>query len=104
MYVTGGIGSSRQNEGFTFDYDLPDETAYCETCASVGLVFWAHRMLQLTGEGEYADVMERVLYNAFASGVSLDGRRFFYANPLAAYPTAGRNAHEQAAARPIWRA
>jgi DUF1680 family protein len=103
MYVTGGIGSSRQNEGFTFDYDLPDETAYCETCASVGLVFWAHRMLQLTGEGEYADVMERVLYNAFASGVSLDGRRFFYANPLAAYPTAGRNAHEQvAAARREW--
>ncbi|MBM4143891.1 MAG: glycoside hydrolase family 127 protein [Lentisphaerae bacterium] len=98
MYVTGGIGSSRHNEGFTFDYDLPNETAYCETCASVGLVFWAHRMLQLTGRGEYADVMERALYNGVLSGVSLDGRRFFYANPLAAYPAAGKGAAENVAA------
>jgi len=92
MYVTGGIGSTRQNEGFTFDYDLPNETAYCETCAAVGLVFWAHRMLQLTGAGEYAEVMERALYNGALSGVSLDGRRFFYANPLAAYPAASQGA------------
>jgi len=94
MYVTGGIGSSRHNEGFTFDYDLPNEAAYCETCASVGLVFWAHRMLQLTGEGEFADVMERALYNGCLSGVSLDGRRFFYGNPLAVYPAAAQGAHE----------
>jgi DUF1680 family protein len=66
--------------------------AYCETCAAVGLAFWAHRMLQLTGEGEYADVMERTLYNACLSGVSLDGSRFFYANPLAIYPAAWRDA------------
>jgi len=97
MYVTGGIGSSRHNEGFTFDYDLPNETAYCETCASVGLIFWAHRMLQLTGEGEFADVMERALYNAALSGVSLDGRRFFYANPLAVYPAASGGAGENVA-------
>jgi len=95
MYVTGGIGSTRQGEAFTFDYDLPDETAYCETCAAIGLVFWAHRMLQLTGEGDFADVMERALYNGCLSGVSLDGCRFFYANPLAVYPEAmrGANAH-----------
>ena len=83
LYVTGGLGSSASNEGFTTDYDLPDETAYAETCAAIGLVFWSHRMLHLTGEGQYADVMERALYNGVLSGVSLDGRRFFYANPLA---------------------
>lgn len=98
MYVTGGIGSTRHNEGFTFDYDLPNESAYCETCASVGLVFWAHRMLQLTGDGEFADTMERALYNATLSGVSLDGKRFFYANPLAVYPAACKGAQSHVAA------
>jgi len=83
LYVTGGLGSSQDNEGFTADYDLPNETAYCETCASVGLVFWAHRMLQVDCDSRYADVMERALYNGVLSGVSLDGRRFFYDNPLA---------------------
>jgi DUF1680 family protein len=83
MYVTGGVGSSAANEGFTADYDLPNATAYAETCANVGLVFWAHRMLQLDCDGRYGDVLERALYNAVLSGVSLDGRRFFYANPLA---------------------
>jgi len=83
MYVTGGIGSWRRNEGFTSDYDLPNETAYAETCAAIGLVFWAHRMLQLECDGRYADVMERALYNGVVSGVSLDGTRFFYENPLA---------------------
>ncbi len=83
MYVTGGIGSSRHNEGFTFDYDLPNETAYAETCANIGLVFWAHRMLQLTADGRYADVLERALYNGVISGVSLDGKKFFYENRLA---------------------
>jgi DUF1680 family protein len=82
MYVTGGIGPSGRNEGFTFDYDLPNETAYAETCAAIGLIFWNHRMLQVTGEGRYADVMERALYNGAISGVSLDGERFFYVNPL----------------------
>jgi hypothetical protein len=83
MYVTGGIGSSGHNEGFTSDYDLPDLSAYAETCAAIGLVFWAHRMLNLTGESKYADVLERALYNGVASGVSLNGHGFFYENPLA---------------------
>ena len=85
MYVTGGIGSIFAGEGFTADYDLPNATAYAETCAAVGLVFWARRMLNLTADGRYADVMERALYNGVLSGVSLDGRKFFYANPLAHY-------------------
>ena len=83
LYLTGGIGPSSQNEGFTGDYDLPNLTAYAETCAAVGLVFWSHRLLQLTGDGQYADVMERALYNGALAGVSLDGQRFFYVNPLA---------------------
>jgi DUF1680 family protein len=83
MYVTGGLGTSAQNEGFTFDFDLPNETAYCETCAAIGLVMWGRRMLELTGDGRYADVIERALYNAVISGVSLDGSKFFYENPLA---------------------
>jgi len=83
MYLTGGIGPSRHNEGFTEDYDLPDETAYAETCATIGLILWNHRMLQFAGESKYADVIERGLYNGFLSGLSLDGARFFYENPLA---------------------
>ncbi|MCC7355710.1 MAG: glycoside hydrolase family 127 protein [Anaerolineae bacterium] len=83
LYVTGGLGSAAANEGFTTDYDLPDDTAYAETCAAIGLVFWGHRMLQLTGDAQYADVAERVLYNGVLSGVSLDGRHFLYVNPLA---------------------
>jgi len=83
MYITGGIGSSGNNEGFSVDYDLPNENAYCETCASVGMVFWNQRMNQLTGETKYLDVLERSLYNAANDGVSLDGKLFFYGNPLA---------------------
>jgi DUF1680 family protein len=83
MYLTGGIGPSASNEGFTTHYDLPDLTAYAETCASVGLVFWNHRLLQSEGNGRYTDVMEQALYNGTISGVSLDGRKFFYENPLA---------------------
>jgi hypothetical protein len=82
QYITGGIGSSARNEGFTTDYDLPNSTAYAETCAAVGLIQWAHRMLQVTGEGNYADILETTLYNAALAGVSLDGKRFFYVNPL----------------------
>jgi hypothetical protein len=83
MYLTGAIGPSRHNEGFTEDYDLPDETAYAETCATIGMIQWNHRMLQFSGEGKYADVIERGLYNGFLSSVSLTGDRFFYENPLA---------------------
>ncbi|MFZ5517284.1 MAG: glycoside hydrolase family 127 protein [Candidatus Zhuqueibacterota bacterium] len=83
MYITGGIGSSRHNEGFTLDYDLPNESAYAETCAAIGLVFWSSRMLQMNGERQYADIVEKCLYNNVMAGVSLDGRKFFYDNPLA---------------------
>ena len=82
MYITGGIGQSASNEGFTEDYDLPNLTAYCETCASVGMVFWNWRMNQFTGDSKYADVMERSMYNGALAGISLDGDRFFYVNPL----------------------
>ncbi len=82
MYITGGIGSSWHNEGLTHDYDLPNESAYAETCAAIGLILWSHRMLQLDCDGRYADVLERVLYNGMLSGISLDGHRFFYENPL----------------------
>ena len=83
MYITGGIGSAGSNEGFTQDYDLPNEQAYCETCASVGMVFWNQRMNSLTGNSEYIDVLERSLYNGALDGLSLSGDRFFYGNPLA---------------------
>lgn len=82
MYVTGGIGQSAHNEGFTEDYSLPNLTAYCETCASVGMVLWNWRMNQFTGDGKYVDVMERSMYNGALAGISLDGDRFFYVNPL----------------------
>jgi DUF1680 family protein len=81
-YVTGGIGSSAHNEGFTTDYDLPNESAYAETCAAIGLVFWANRMLGFDLNARYADVMELALYNGVLSGVSLDGSLFFYENPM----------------------
>ncbi len=83
MYITGGIGSSGNNEGFSTDYDLPNEQAYCETCASVGMVFWNQRMNLLTGNSKFIDVLERSLYNGARDGLSLQGDRFFYGNPLA---------------------
>ena len=85
LYVTGGIGSSWVGEAFSTKYDLPNERAYCETCASVGLIFWAHRMLQHSGDPAYADVLERALYNGALAGMSLDGESFFYQNPLASF-------------------
>ena len=83
MYITGGIGSAGSNEGFSVDYDLPNEQAYCETCASVGMVFWNQRMNALTGDSKYMDVLERSLYNGALDGLSLSGDHFFYGNPLA---------------------
>ncbi len=82
MYVTGGIGNSGHNEGFTRPYDLPNDTAYSETCATIGLAMWAHRMNLLTADARYFDVLERALYNGILSGLSLDGSKFFYENPL----------------------
>ena len=82
MYITGGIGQSRHNEGFTDDYSLPNLTAYCETCASVGMVLWNWRMNLFKADAKYADVLERSLYNGALAGISLEGDRFFYVNPL----------------------
>jgi DUF1680 family protein len=82
LYLTGGIGPSASNEGFTSDYDLPNLTAYQETCASVALAQWNHRLTLLYGDARYADVFERSLYNGVLAGVSLEGTRFFYVNPL----------------------
>ncbi|HZG56939.1 glycoside hydrolase family 127 protein [Paenibacillus sp.] len=90
MYVTGGIGDNVHHpatggpsvEGFSDDYRLPNDQAYCETCASIALVFWGRRMGELFADATYADVVERALYNALLAGISLDGEAFFYTNPL----------------------
>jgi DUF1680 family protein len=91
MYVTGGIGPSAENEGFTTDYDLPNERAYQETCASIGMMMWNHRLLKLRGDGRYADLMELLLYNAVLPGVSFSGDQFCYVNPLASSGKAKRH-------------
>lgn len=83
IFITGGIGPSAHNEGFTVDYDLPNLTAYQETCASIAMALWGHRMGLLFGDGKYVDAVEKALYNGLLSGISLDGRKFFYVNPLA---------------------
>jgi uncharacterized protein len=82
LYLTGGIGSRTKGEAFGDNYELPNLTAYNETCAAVGNIFWNERLFLLHGEGRYVDVLERTLYNSLLSGVSLDGTRFFYPNPL----------------------
>ena len=86
MYITGGIGSTVNGEAFTVDYDLPSDTAYAETCASVGLIFFASQMIKSDIDGKYADVMERAFYNTVLAGMQLDGKRFFYVNPLEIVP------------------
>lgn len=83
MYVTGGIGPSASNEGFTHDYDLPNLSAYQETCASVAMAMWNHRLALAYGDSKYADVMETSLYNGILAGYSMDGKKYFYVNPLA---------------------
>ncbi|WP_039839308.1 glycoside hydrolase family 127 protein, partial [Paenibacillus sonchi] len=88
MYITGGIGSTHNGEAFTFDYDLPNDTGYAETCASIGLIFFARRMLELEPDARYADVMERALYNNVLGSMAQDGRHYFYVNPLEVWPQA----------------
>jgi len=83
LYLTGGIGSDPSIEGFGPAYDLPNMSAYCETCASIANIFWNQRLFLLHGDAKYVDVLERTLYNGFLSGVSMDGKLFFYPNPLA---------------------
>lgn len=86
MYLTGGIGSARDSERFSFDYDLPNAEAYAETCAAIALFFFAHRMLHADNNSEYADIMETLLYNGIMSGISTDGKSYFYENPLQVLP------------------
>ena len=82
LYLTGGMGARGAGEGFGDNYELPNMTAYCETCASIANVYWNYRMFLLSGDAKYIDVLERALYNGVLSGVSLSGDRFFYDNPL----------------------
>lgn len=86
MYITGGIGSTVEGEAFSEDYDLPNDMAYAETCASIAMVFFAGRMLEMEPDGRYADIMERELYNGTISGIQLNGKQYFYVNPLEVNP------------------
>lgn len=90
MYITGNIGQTTTGEAFTYDYDLPNDTDYGETCASVGMSFFARQMLNIHAKGEYADVLEKELFNGALSGMALDGKHFFYVNPLEADPVASK--------------
>ena len=82
MYITGGVGATGSNEGFGGAYDLPNYSAYCETCSSIAFLWWTQRMFQRTGDSRYLDVLELTLYNALNAGMSLSGDRYFYPNPL----------------------
>lgn len=86
MYLTGGIGSTGEGEAFSIDYDLPNDMAYAETCTSIGMAFFAREMLKRKPSNKYADILERELYNGILSGMQLDGKRFFYVNPLEVNP------------------
>ena len=101
MYITGGIGSTSVGEAFTFDYDLPNDTMYTETCASVGLVMFAHRMLLIEEDRRYADVMEQALYNNLLSGMAQDGTRYFYVNPLEVWPEASEKSPIKKHVKPV---
>ncbi|TAH65066.1 MAG: glycoside hydrolase family 127 protein [Anaerolineaceae bacterium] len=91
MYITGGVGTNYRGERFTYDYDLYNSMSYNETCASIALVMFAHRLLNDSPKGEYGDIMERCLYNNIRGGISLSGDRFYYSNPLTAVPEAYQN-------------
>jgi uncharacterized protein len=104
LYITAGLGSTVNGEAFTDAYDLPNDSMYCETCASIGLVFWAKKMLELSPDRKYADVMERAIYNGTISGMDLDGKRFFYVNPLEinAYQTGRKDQEHVKQERQKW--
>jgi len=101
MYITGGIGSMVFGEAFSFDYDLPNDLSYTETCASIALVFWARSMLKLEANSEYADIMETALYNGTISGMDLDGKKFFYVNPLEVLPEASAKRNDKKHVKPV---
>lgn len=101
MYITGGIGSTHSGEAFTFNYDLPNDTVYQETCASIGLFFFAHRMLLMEKDSSFADVMEKALYNSIISGMGFDGKSFFYVNPMEVWPEASTKNPERKHVMPV---
>lgn len=100
-YITGGAGSTHMGEAFTFDYDLPNDTVYAETCASIALCFFARAMLQVEPDSRYADAMERALYNTCLAGMALDGKTFFYVNPLEVWPEASHASPEKRHVLPV---
>lgn len=101
MYITGGIGSTFHGERFTYDYDLPNDTMYCESCASIGLFHFMYRMVLADRKAEYADVMERALYNTILGGIALDGKHYFYVNPLEANPIAYKKDPGKSHVKPV---
>ncbi len=101
LYITGGVGARRGGESFGEDYELPNKTAYCETCAAIANAMWNHRMFLLGGDAKYIDVLERVIYNGFLSGISLSGDKFFYPNPLASDGDYGRSPWFDCACCPV---
>lgn len=103
MYITGGIGATVDGEAFSFNYDLPNDLAYSETCASIGLIFFARRMLEISPDADYGDAMERALYNTVLSGMSLDGKSFFYVNPLEVLPEASAKDSRKRHIKPVRR-
>lgn len=101
MYITGAVGATHIGEAFSFPFDLPNDTAYGETCASIGLMFFARRMLEMEPDAVYADVMEKALYNSVLSGMALDGKSFFYVNPLEVLPEACRSDERKKHVKPV---
>ena len=101
MYVTGGVGGTHIGEAFSFAYDLPNDTAYAETCASIGMIFFARRMLEINPDAKYANVMERELYNIVLGGMDLSGTGFFYVNPLEVVPEACHKDERKAHVKPV---
>ena len=101
MYLTGGIGSTKVGEAFGKEYELPNDTAYAETCASVGMVFFAWRMLKISPDSRYADIIEREIYNGALAGMALDGKSFFYVNPLKVDPPACKTDADKSHVKPI---
>ena len=101
LYVTGGIGGTHLGEAFSFPYDLPNDTAYSETCAAIGLAFFARRMLETEADSQYGDVMEQALYNTVLAGMALDGKSFFYVNPLEVVPESCKRDERKRHVKPV---
>ena len=101
MYITGGIGATVDGEAFSFDYDLSNDLAYSETCASIGFIFFARRMLEIAPDADIADAAERALYNTVLAGMAEDGKSFFYVNPLEVLPEASHKDSRKRHIKPV---